>query len=237
MPAHRTARSTVLAPLLPLVAALAVWTPLRHNFFWSDDFVHLYDIATRSLWSFSSELFLGQLYLVRDLVFAGLFHAFGPDPRPYFWSVLLTHAVNVLLLERAIRAFAGDVVLSAVGAVLWGTCPVLEGALGWYSAYGRVLLTTLVLVVIADLGVAVAGRETLRPRRALVLGRPARRRRGLLHRRARGLRRVPAHRAPRADRPTAERAQRRHPRRDRAGDRRALPPPARALIRRRPSVS
>jgi hypothetical protein len=101
MPASRTARSTVLAPLLPLVAALAVWAPLRHNFFWNDDFVHLYDIATRSLWSYSSELFLGQFYLVRNLVFAGLFHAFGPDPRPYFWSVLLTHAVNVLLLERA----------------------------------------------------------------------------------------------------------------------------------------
>src|SRR5215831_15049119 len=60
MPASRTARSTVLAPLL-------------HNFFWNDDFVHLYDIATRSLWSFSSELFLGQFYLVRNLVFAGLF--------------------------------------------------------------------------------------------------------------------------------------------------------------------
>src|SRR5262249_57976461 len=56
-------------------------------------------------------VFLGQFYLVRNLVFAGLFHAFGPDPRPYFWSVLLTHAVNVLLLERAIRGFTGDLVL------------------------------------------------------------------------------------------------------------------------------
>src|SRR5262249_58588778 len=120
MPASRTARSTVLAPLLPLVAALAVWAPLRHNFFWNDDFVHLYDIATRSLWSFSSELFLGQFYLVRNLVFAGLFHAFGPDPRPYFWSVLLTHALNLLLLERAIRGFTADLVLSCVGAVLSG---------------------------------------------------------------------------------------------------------------------
>src|SRR5262249_34717052 len=57
----------------------------------------------RTLWSFSSELFIGQLYLVRNLVFAGLFHVFGPDRRPFLWSMLLTHLVNVLLLARAIR--------------------------------------------------------------------------------------------------------------------------------------
>jgi hypothetical protein len=54
--------------------------------------------------------------------------------------------------------------------VLWGTCPVLEGALGWYSAYGQVLLTTLVMVVVANLASVAAGREPLRPRRALCWG-------------------------------------------------------------------
>src|SRR5262249_22772329 len=170
MPAHTPARSALLASLLPLLAAAAVWAPIRHNYFWNDDFVHLYDIATRTLWRFSSELFIGQLYLVRNLVFAGLFHVFGPDPRPFFWSMLLTHLVNVLLLARAIRGFTGDLVLTGVGAALWGTCPVLEGALGWYSAYGQVLLTTLVLAVLAALAAAVARGECLEPRRALWWG-------------------------------------------------------------------
>ena len=172
MPAHRSRSALLVAllPILPLLAAAAVWAPIRDNYFWNDDFVHLYDIATRTLWSFSSELFIGQFYLVRNLVFAALFHVFGPDPRAYFWTMLLTHLVNVLLLGRAIRGFTGDLVLACVGAALWGTCPVLEGALGWYSAYGQVLLTTLVLAVLAALGTTVARGQILEPRRALWWG-------------------------------------------------------------------
>jgi hypothetical protein len=38
-----------LAPLVPLAMALAVWTPLRDNYFIGDDFFHLYDVVTRDV--------------------------------------------------------------------------------------------------------------------------------------------------------------------------------------------
>ena len=96
--------------------------------------------------------------------------------------MLLTHAVNVLLLERAIRGFTGDLVLSCVGAVLWGTCPVLEGALGWYSAYGQVLLSVFAFYPEPVLTAALAPRYQYLPlawgsyrgaRRAQRAGRPS----------------------------------------------------------------
>ena len=141
-----------LAPLLPVACALFAWAPLLDNYFKGDDFVHLYDIATKSFLRLLVLTWGGHVYTVRNTVFAAMFRLFGADPRPYFWSVLLTHALNTLLLYRVIRRFAGSVLLACFGATLWSASPVLEGALGWYSVYGQVLLTAIVLGVLSSLG-------------------------------------------------------------------------------------
>jgi hypothetical protein len=141
----------LLAPLVPLVAALWMWHPILGAFFYADDFIHLFDLLTLGVPRFLAQPWGGHLYLVRNAVFVALYDAFGAEPRPWFWSVLLTHLLNVLLLYRAARRLTGDVLLACAAATVWGTCPMLEGALGWYSVYGQVLLTTLALIVLGDL--------------------------------------------------------------------------------------
>ena len=159
----------LLSLLVPLLAAFWTWRPLLGAFFYADDYIHLFDLVTLTASGFLTQIWAGHLYLVRNAVFLGMFEAFGPDPRPFFWSALLTHLVNVLLLHRVIRRLGGDALLAGVGATLWGTCPTLEGALGWYSVYGQVLLTTLVLIVLGACR-PVAARETLAVREAVVWG-------------------------------------------------------------------
>jgi hypothetical protein len=160
------ARLAHLAPLLPVLCALAVWHPLRHSYFYGDDFLHLYDIVTKSLPRLLSQLWGGHLYVVRNAVFYGLLQVFGPDPRGYFWTVLVTHLLNTALLYVVIRRFSGDRWLACTGATLWGTCPTLEATLGWFSVYGQVLLTAIVLGVLADLGHVLEGGAVVSPRRA-----------------------------------------------------------------------
>jgi hypothetical protein len=146
----------LLSPLVPLVAALVLWAPIRDNYFHSDDFVHLYDVVTRGALGLLTQIWGGHLITMPNLVRAVMFPVFGPDPRPYFWLMLFTHVVNVLLLHRVIRRFTADRVLACFGATLWGTCPALEGALGWHAVYGQVILTTMVLAALAHLGSALA---------------------------------------------------------------------------------
>src|SRR5262249_22265063 len=145
-----------LAPLLPVVCALIAWTPLLQNYFNGDDFVHLYDIATKPFVRLLILPWAGHLYTIRNTVFAAMFHAFGADPRPFFWTVLLTHALNAALLWVVIRRFTAGVALATFGATLWAPAPVLAEALGWYSVSGQVLLTPIVLSVLESLGQRIA---------------------------------------------------------------------------------
>jgi len=138
--------------LVPVAAALLCWTPILGNYFAYDDFLHLYDVVTLGLFDFATQVWGGHVYVARNLVFRAMFEVFGPNPRPFFWSVLLTHGLNALLLYRVIRRFSGDVALACFGATLWATCSILEGTLGWYAVYGQVLLTTVVLGVLWSLG-------------------------------------------------------------------------------------
>src|SRR5262249_57980686 len=92
---------------------------------------------------------------------------FGTNPRPYFWSVLVTHGLNALLLYGVIRRFAGSIMLACVGATLWAASPVLEEALGWYSVYGQVLLTAILLAVLWSLGQTIMTGAVVTTRSAL----------------------------------------------------------------------
>src|SRR5262249_36756512 len=170
--ARPPARAAVrlLSLLVPLAGALAAWWPLVDNYFYNDDFIHLFDVVTLPLPHLLTQIWGGHLYVVRNAVFAGMYAVFGPEPRPWFTSVLLTHLLNVLLLHRVVLRLTGDLLLACLGATLWGTSPVLEGALGWYSVYGQVLLTTLVFTVLSSLAGAVAAGRPPSVRRALAWG-------------------------------------------------------------------
>jgi len=170
VPPSARAAARWLAPLVPFVAALIVWRTLLDNYFLADDFLHLFDVVTVGLPRFLTQIWGGHLYLVRNAVFAGMYYTFGPEPRPWFWSVLLTHLVNVLLLYRVIHRLTASPLLACLGATLWGSSPVLEGALGWYSVYGQVLLTTIVLLVTSWLAATIDAGPALSTRRAVGWG-------------------------------------------------------------------
>ncbi len=125
-----------------------VFWPLTRVYFFADDFVAMLDIANRGFLRFVIEPFGGHLYVVRNAIFYVVYRLFGFDPHPYYWSALLTHLVNVWLFFRVARAFTDNPALACLGATVWGTCPLLGGALGWYSVYGQVLVGTILLVVL-----------------------------------------------------------------------------------------
>lgn len=135
---------------VPLVAAALVYWPITGSYFYLDDFLHLYQLVNEPLGKLLIEPFGGHLYTMRNLVFAALFASFGPDPRPYFGLMLATHLANVGLLFVVIRRLTGSERLACAGATLWGTSPVLDGTLGWYSAHGHALVATAMLGVLAD---------------------------------------------------------------------------------------
>ncbi len=153
-------------PVLAVGATLLVYAPITRNFFYADDFVVLYELANYPLAETVLEPVGGHLFTVRNLVFAAMYRVFGADPRGYFWVVLLTHGVNVLLLYHVVRRWTGSAALAGLGATLWGTMPLAEGTLGWYSAYGTVMVATILLVVLDQAGRLEASDGHLSPARA-----------------------------------------------------------------------
>jgi hypothetical protein len=142
-PAPTTRRAALGVAAVALAGA--VWAPLLGNFFRADDFVHLLAIANGEPLRFLLGQTGGHAYLARNAVFWASTWAFGPHPAPFFATVLATHLVNVALVFALVARLAASARLAFLVAALWGTMPLNEGTLGWYSVYGQVLLTTVVL--------------------------------------------------------------------------------------------
>jgi hypothetical protein len=154
-------------PLCVIALALSALTyvSILKNYFISDDFCHLYDLANSGTFEFLLTPWGGHVYFVRNLIFAVFARTFGLVPQPYFLSVLITHLLNVYLLFRVIDRLTHEQRLACIGAAIWGTSPVSEGVLGWYSAYGHVLVSTMVLFLLNDLvRLADAGQTPTRAR-------------------------------------------------------------------------
>jgi len=142
--------------LLPLASSAVVYYPLTTAYFASDDFLNLYLIVNESPLEYVLRPHGGHLLVTRNAIFSLFHQAFGTRAELYFWAVLLTHLVNVFLLFQIIRRLAASNHLASFGATLWGICPVHAGALGWYSVYGHVVVTTIVLVILNRAAAAVS---------------------------------------------------------------------------------
>jgi hypothetical protein len=143
-----TTRWDLVAPALPLLLAAAVYWPITRSYFYADDFVHLASIRNDPFLRFVLRPFAGHNCVVRNLIFYASARLFGLRADLFFWTVLLTHLLNVWLLFRVLRALTASPTLASAGAALWGTAPVLLGTLGWYSVYGQVLVATALLLVL-----------------------------------------------------------------------------------------
>lgn len=139
-------------PLVAVAAAAAAYAWLPRVYFFSDDFLHLYDVVNLPLPAWLLQPHGGHLYVIRNLIFA-LTHALaGARPEWFMATALAVHLLNTWLLVRVLRRFTAIPLLACLGAVVWGTSPDLEATLPWYSVFGQVLATTVLLVVVGWAG-------------------------------------------------------------------------------------
>jgi hypothetical protein len=148
--------------LLALALSAIVFFPITHNYFYSDDFLHLYNLVNYGPLDFIVRPHGGHVLLTRNAIFALFHYLFGTEPAWYFTLVLFTHLLNVYLLFEIIRTLTRSARLGGFGAALWGTSPLNVGALGWYSVYGHVLVATFVFWILRDLAGLAAGRPLAR---------------------------------------------------------------------------
>jgi hypothetical protein len=148
--AGKTARWHPLV-LVSLVLTAWVYYPITGVFFYFDDFYHLCGLTNGSDLAWVLQPFGGHNYVLRNLVFLGSWQLFGLHSEPWYWTVFLTHLLNVWLLFSVLGALTDSVPLACFGATLWGICPVAVGTIGWYSVYGHVMVTTILLVVLDQL--------------------------------------------------------------------------------------
>ena len=162
-------RSTVaLVVVLAAGASALVYRGVLESYFWSDDFLLLYMLRDMSLPEFLLTPFGGHTLVARNALFA-LTHAWaGFDPRPYFVTVVATHALNVALLGGLIWRLTGSVLLTGFGALAWGISPTAGDSLSWYAAYSQVAATTCLLLAFERVA-RRAGHDASLPARDLVV--------------------------------------------------------------------
>lgn len=135
----------------PVFFSGLVYLPIVKNYFFMDDFHHLYNLANHGPLEFVLTPYGGHILLVRNVIFYAFYRAFALASWAYFVPVLLTHMANVYLLTRLIERLTHSASLACFGATLWGIAPANEGSLGYYSVYGHVLVATTLLWVLNDL--------------------------------------------------------------------------------------
>ena len=152
---------TLVLGIISVIAASAVHCVILSNYFFDDDFVHFYNIANTGFFEFFLTPVGGHLYLFRNVIFLIFFKLFGLTARPYFFLILLVHAVNVFLLYNVLRYITGRCLLAAFVAAFWGMCPINQGALSWFTVFGHVHATTFLLLLLFEIAKLNAGERTM----------------------------------------------------------------------------
>jgi hypothetical protein len=150
--------------VLPLGLTALVFHPVLRNYFFGDDLYNLYQIVNAPLATYLFTPYGGHLLVARNFVFYLCYELFGTSAPGYFWLVLLTHVANVVLLYSCLQIFTGSKRLAAFGAALWGSAPLQEGSLGWYSVYGNIMASTIALWLLRDLARTTIGKPLGTPR-------------------------------------------------------------------------
>ena len=145
------------ALVLPLALSAWVFFPILRNYFRGDDFLSFYMLRNLPLFDYLVEPRAGHLLFTSNLAFLAAATAFGTNPAPYFWTVLVLHLVNVLLLFGLLSMLTESRLTACFGATLWGVSPAHGETLGWFSVIGHVMVATALLCVL--LGIARAGAQ------------------------------------------------------------------------------
>lgn len=160
----------VAANGVPLLAAAFVYAPILGSYFLWDDFSNFVVIADAGPLHFIVTPMAGHVLLARNALLALCWVLFGFDAGPYFWTVLLTHLLNVWLLFRLVLRLTDRAAVAAAAATLWGISPLHVEALAWYAVFGQVLTTTVMLAVMLDAARCIAPPRRVSFARALAWG-------------------------------------------------------------------
>jgi hypothetical protein len=150
----------VLLFVIPLALTALVYHRITGNYFFADDFLHLFRVRNEDFPPFLLVPRGGHLLVSYNALFDLAYRLFGTHPEPYFWVALLTHLLNVGLLFSVIRLFTHSARLACFGAALWGISPQSEAAIGWFSVFGQVMVATVLLVVLRQLALVANGRPS-----------------------------------------------------------------------------
>src|SRR5262245_41085739 len=123
-------RAAVAAMAAAAVAAAVAYRGVLGAYFWNDDFVWLFLLHDRGLGEDLLTPLGGHALLARNAVIALLDRLAGLDPRPWFATVLATHALNAALVARVAWLASGRSAVAAAVAIAWGTCPLAAETLG-----------------------------------------------------------------------------------------------------------
>ena len=143
--------------ILPLIPAVIVQGMILQFNFFSDDYLYFYQIANTGFLEFLITPYGGHMVPFRNILFFLLYKAFSLKPTWYFALILMTHLLNVLLLCRVIRLFTGRSGLALFCSALWGINPIHQGVLGFFSAYGIILVVLFLLLILNDIGMIKCG--------------------------------------------------------------------------------
>lgn len=150
-PTLRTRFGGALA-LIPVGLTAYIHYMITRGCFRADDFLNLYQINNYSLPQYLIIPNAGHLLLARNLVFYVSWLFFGTHAWPYLWSAFLTHLLNVWLLFLVIDLFTRSRSAAVFGAAAWGVCSLHTSAVGYYAVYGHVMVGTIVLLVLLQVG-------------------------------------------------------------------------------------
>jgi hypothetical protein len=137
---------------IPLISSVVIQCTIIKNFFISDDFIHLYQAANMDFWEFLITPHGGHVLPVLSSLFYIFLKLFGINSQYYFIIVLLTHLINVALLYYVILFFTGKRNIALFFSTLWGISPINQASLGWFSAFGYVIVVTFLLLILLDIG-------------------------------------------------------------------------------------
>jgi hypothetical protein len=137
--------------LLPCAAAVSMFAWIVGLDFFLDDFTHLYHLRNGGYLRLVFTPHGGHLLLTSSSAYYLLYTWFGLTARYWFAVVLLTHALNAVLLFRLVHALTGRAVLAALLATLWAASPINQGVLGWFATYGHALVATFTLGLLGDI--------------------------------------------------------------------------------------
>jgi hypothetical protein len=154
---------------VPVLTTLVAYRGVLHGYFYGDDFLHFYEFVNAPFGHVLTRPFAGHLYIVRNLVLAGVYKLFGMWSPPYFVMMLALHLAGVGLLFATIRVLTGSPMLASIVAATWGALPIHGGALAWVSVIGELLALVLCLLVVHQIARCTVAERVLSGRRAAAL--------------------------------------------------------------------